>query len=149
MAKRAAPVIEHEEEPQVDDLLHRMALAMERVDPEDRLYFEDVDTTVIEGRNDAEGNPLAGPLFSVSEVAKVFFGKTPHWIRWLEGQGRTTLEGRPVATTRTEHGSRQYTLADIELLAHALHENDAIDMAQLVLAVTTARNIALAWRILK
>lgn len=132
-----------------NDLIHRLELAMERVDPENRMYFEDIDTSVIPDRFDPDGNPLPGPKFSVSEVAKVFFGRTPHWIRWLENQGRTTLEGRPVATARTEHGSRQYTLGDIELLAHALNENDAIDMAQLVLAVNTARNIALAWGVLK
>ncbi len=118
-------------------------------------YYDDdsFDHVVEDGKElEFDHKPLLGankpaPRFSVSEVAKTFFGRSPHWIRLLETEGRTTLKGQAVANTRTQFGARSYTVADIELLAHALYENEAIDEAQLILAVTVARNVALSWGI--
>jgi hypothetical protein len=41
------------------------------IDP-DKMLLADIDTT-------------KGPIFTVSEMAKFFFARSNHWIRWLEG----------------------------------------------------------------
>jgi hypothetical protein len=82
-----------------------------------------------------DGLPL--PNYTVQETAKVFFGRGPDWLRWRyrpannypKGYfvlGETILEPK-----RTEKGNRYYTLADIERMAHALVQNNAIDGEQL------------------
>lgn len=130
--------IESEEERGIFRLI---LLSQQDIDP-DRLIFDGVDTTVVPDTG------KEGPTFSAAELTKVFFGRSSHWIRWLEREGRTVLDGRPVAITRTEKGARKYNLAEVELLAHALAQNGAINAAQLRLALLTARNIALQWGIL-
>lgn len=37
----------------------------------DKLMLEGIDTS-------------AGPIFSVSELSRFFFARSPHWVRWLE-----------------------------------------------------------------
>lgn len=77
-------------------------------------------------------NVEAGPHFKVSEVANFFFAKPAHWIRWKERQGDLRLNGRQVAQRhKKEGGARSYTLRDVELMAHALCENGAIDVIHL------------------
>jgi hypothetical protein len=75
------------------------------------------------------------PLFTVSEIAKFFFGRSAHWVRWQEGQGHFTLtkdgEKVPVGDRRTESGARVYALSDVEDIAHALAEHQAINGRQL------------------
>lgn len=80
------------------------------------------------------------PRYTVSEVAKFFFAKSAHWIRWQEkppgpktkgGGGLLTEEGQTVVEHRTEGGARYYTLRDVELMAHALCRNGAIDALHL------------------
>ena len=71
------------------------------------------------------------PLYAVGEVAKFFFGRTAHWVRWVEREGKLVLDGVPVAKDRTGSGSRKYTLTDVELMSHALAQNGAISGAQL------------------
>lgn len=51
------------------------------MDP-DRFILEGIDTS-------------AGPHFTVSQVGKVFFARTPHWVRWLEEQHKNVLDGDP------------------------------------------------------
>lgn len=67
------------------------------------------------------------PNFSVQETAKVFFGKKGDWLRWRERTGGFTIDGKSVLPRRSEKGNRRYTLADIERMAHALAQNEAID----------------------
>lgn len=86
--------------------------------PEDHLIFEGVDVT-------------EGPHFTISEVAKFFFGRSPHWIRWRERGGKFVFDGEQVGTQRTPKGARLYDLADVEKMAHALAEGDHIDATQL------------------
>lgn len=45
-------------------------LADPALDP-NKMLLEGIDTS-------------AGPLYSVSEMAKVFFARSSHWVRWLE-----------------------------------------------------------------
>src|SRR4051794_14042377 len=58
-------------------------VADRRLDP-DKMIFEGVTT---DGEKD--------PHFTVSECAKFFFGRSPHWIRWLEQQHKLVLDGNP------------------------------------------------------
>lgn len=88
-----------------------------RVDPQE-FMLADIDTS-------------KAPLFSVGEVAKVFFARSAHWIRWVEREHKLLLDGKPVAQERTQEGSRKYTLSDVEKMCHALAQNKAINGAQL------------------
>lgn len=46
-----------------------------------------------------------GPQFRISEVCKVFFGRSDHWLRWLQkDKGKPNylmLDGRPVGNRKT------------------------------------------------
>jgi hypothetical protein len=82
-----------------------------------------------------DGIPI--PNYTVQETAKVFFGRGPDWLRWRYRpannypDGYFVLKGTILEAKRTESGNRYYTLADIERMAHALVENNAIDGQQL------------------
>lgn len=57
-----------------------------RIDP-DHLIFEGKDT--LRPYQTKKGEPkIRGPIFTVSEMAKFFFARTNHWIRWLESNGK-------------------------------------------------------------
>lgn len=104
------------------------------------------------------------PRFKVKEVADVFFGKSPDWLRWrlrpddrkVKGpdgeylrnddgtfvmekgdhpEGYFILDGEKMDFKRTEPGARYFTLADIERMAHALAQGGHIDGATLSLVV--------------
>ena len=96
-----------------------------------------------------DGFMLAGidtstrPVYSVAEVSKVFFARSPHWVRWVERKGWLVLDGEQVGTYRKPvgddvkpgNGYRQYCLSDIEKMAHALAQHGAIDGDQLMNAL--------------
>lgn len=82
---------------------------------------------------DKDGLPF--PNFSVQEVAKNFFGKTPDWLRWRERKGSFKLNGEDILPRRSEEGNRRYTLADVERMAHALADNGAIDGMDLTIVI--------------
>lgn len=94
----------------------------------------------------------ANPHFTVSEVAKFFFARSPHWVRWRQDKGYFVLDGKPVGINRKvpkknadgpvlnekgdpefeivaggSEGARIYTLDDVEKMAYALAERQAID----------------------
>lgn len=101
------------------------------LDP-DHLIFEGIDT--FRAYTSKKGEPkIRGPIFTVSEMAKFFFARTNHWVRWLESNGKMLdPDGDPVGNRRdAKMGNRIYTLGDIELVAHALASNGAISGAQL------------------
>lgn len=102
-----------------------------RLDP-DKLMLDGVDTA-------------KEPHFTVSEVAKVFFARTSHWIRWLESQQAFILDGENVAERRTDKGARVYTLADVERMTHALAVNGKINGAQAANALHIVQTIARVW----
>ena len=107
------------------------------------------------------------PVFTVSEIAKVFYARSPHWIRWRERKGYFVLEpegGAPeghvhdfddeghcacgaedVGGQRTSEGARRYTLADIEKMTHALASKGAINGAQLTNALLLVQTEARVW----
>jgi hypothetical protein len=81
------------------------------------------------------GSGLPRPIYTVQETAKLFFGKSPDWLRWRYRPAKSSqypngyfvLNGVQLEPKRTEKDNRYYTLADIERMAHALVENHAID----------------------
>lgn len=82
------------------------------------------------------------PLYSVSEMAKFFFARSSHWVRWLENDNRLVLDGEPLVPVRTESNARKYDLALIEKIAHALASNDTIEISQLLHALTIVKTQA-------
>lgn len=92
-----------------------------------------------------ELDEAAEPTFSVSEAAKVFFGKSSHWMRWREESGHFVLDGQPIEVPRTEQGARVYTLPVIERLAHGLAQQGAISGAQLANILMVIESIAKVW----
>lgn len=80
------------------------------------------------------GSGMPRPVYTVQETAKLFFGKGSDWLRWRYRpaephypHGYFVLNGVQLEPKRTEKGNRYYTLADIERMAYALVENNAID----------------------
>lgn len=96
--------------------------------PTDRLIFEGVPMTKVEFNKKKKKNEevQCGPTFTTKQVSTTFFGMSPFWLRWRERQGDTVLDGVKVEPSRTEAHARQYNLADIERLSHALRQCDAI-----------------------
>lgn len=86
-----------------------------------------------------------GPQFTVSEIAKVFFGRSSHWVRWLEGQKALMLDGKEVGTGRTAKGARVYDLADVEKITHALAQGRKISGAQAANALLVVQTVARIW----
>lgn len=161
------------------------------------------DPQIPAGRLILDGIDIKDPLFGVSEAAKTFFGRSSHWVRWLEEQHALVYDGDPncthtktvrkmrpepvldeagkkvknaegkvkmvekvgpveepyfdtkgrckrcrgrrVGERRTPSGARIYSLADIELLAHALAQNGKITGTQLRLALTMVDTAARIW----
>lgn len=103
----------------------------------DRLMLADVDTA-------------EGPTFTVSEVAKFFFARSSHWIRWLETKQAFTdpESGENTASRRTEKGARVYTLSDVEKMTHALAANGKISAAQASNALHVTKTMAKIWEFL-
>ena len=99
----------------------RISLTDDRIDPDHRI-FEGIDTE-------------EKPVFLVSEMAKFFFARTNHWIRWLEAGGKMMheVDGEmvPMGTRRDKNAGRIYTLSDIEEIAHGLAANGTISGTQL------------------
>ena len=52
-----------------------------RLDP-DRPLLEGIDTS-------------EGPTFKVSQFGQIFFARTDHWVRWLEGEHKFVIDGDP------------------------------------------------------
>lgn len=72
-----------------------------------------------------------GPTYSVSEMARFFFARTAHWIRWLENREDFVFDGEQIKEARTAAGARRYDLATIEKIAHFLAVVERINGAQL------------------
>lgn len=95
------------------------------------------------------------PVFSIAQIAKIFFARSADWVRWLSNQGHKNdgevvfvLDGKALETKRTESGSRFYTLADVERVAHALVEHHRIDGEQFVAAIQIMLWMAYSYSIL-
>src|SRR5690348_1215012 len=84
----------------------------------------------------------AAPFYSVHEVAKIFFAMSSSWLRLKLNPepGRPhgsflDVHGKPMVFRRRDpdnsHSARVFTLADVEQMAHSLHEFGDIDSARL------------------
>lgn len=70
------------------------------------------------------------PVFTVIEVAHVFFGKSTTWLRKRLWERQDTFD-----VERTESGHRRFGLHQIEDLAHLLLEDEAITPHQFAMTV--------------
>lgn len=86
-----------------------------------------------------------GPTFTVTEMAKVFFGRSSHWVRLHESEGKLVLDGSPVGARRTQAGARVYNLADVEQISHALAQQGEISGRQLNDALLIVSTMARVW----
>jgi hypothetical protein len=76
--------------------------------------------------------------FNVSEVGKVFFGRSAHWVRWVEREKWTSIGGHAIGH-RAPGNARTYTLADVEQMARLLWVNERINDAQLARTLMIVR----------
>lgn len=102
--------------------------------PEDKFILDGIDVS-------------EGPHFTVSEVGKVFFERGAHWVRWREKTGGFVLDGEDIKVARASGkvGVRQFSLSDVEKVAHALAQQNAIDSQQLVNTLRVVHAIAKVW----
>lgn len=103
------------------------------LDP-DHLLFENIDTTPY-------------PHFSVGEVAKLFFAKSPSWLRAQETAGKFNIEGEDLfeVRRRVAKHARYFCLEDIELMAHALAYNRVINGVRLRTMLTVLKGVGQIW----
>lgn len=113
-----------------------IVIADPNLDP-DKLLFEGVDTS-------------KGPAFSVGEVAKFYFARSPSWLRDHESKGNLVIAGEPEFTPRrrVSRNARFFYLEDIERVAHALTYNNVITGARLRTVLVLLRAEAQIWGIL-
>lgn len=102
---------------------------------------------------DRQGN--VKPTFSIAAVTKVFFARSPDWLRWLNtkhkkkgGEEILVLDGRPLDIKRTDSGNRTWTLVDVERLAHALLQHGKIQPDAFIKTINTIRWMAYNYGIL-
>lgn len=89
------------------------------------------------------------PLYGVPETAKFFFGRGSSWLRVNER--KAMLDGKPleeVIGPRDANQRREYTLYDIERMAHAFAESQIITGERLRLALRLLQLQAHVWRYL-
>ena len=109
-----------------DESMTTMTMLADQEIDTDKMMLDGVDTS-------------DGPLFSVSEMAMFFFARSSHWVRWLENEGRMSLDGEEIVPIRTKSNARKYDLATVEKIAHALTSNGTIKMPQLRQALRLVR----------
>ena len=107
------------------------AWVLERLDPNEPM-FAHVDLSKL-------------PTWRTGEVAKSFFHKSTAWMRWHERNGHLASVNGEDLTPRAATGAREYTLADIERVAHNLFDHARIDLNTLHLVLAECRLKALGW----
>jgi hypothetical protein len=86
-------------------------------------------------------NPAGQMLWSTKLVGSIFFGMSQHWMRLQEREGYFVLDGKSVAATRAPTGIREYNLHDIEMIAHALRQQNRISVEKLVKILRVCRAV--------
>lgn len=95
------------------------------------------------------------PAFSTSVVAGVFFGRSAAWLRVKmrphenSPSGNLVLDGKPLIIGRSDSDDRQFTLVDIERVAHALYQQGGITRDRLASALATVIACAVSHGILE
>lgn len=89
------------------------------------------------------------PTFRQGEVAKFFFGRRIDWLRKkikeAEQDGVLMLDGQPFNIRRSKGGQRVFSLAEVEYLAHALAQANAISGPFLQRTVMAVRQCAILY----
>lgn len=88
------------------------------------------------------------PVFRTRQVAIIFFQKSPGWLRWRDRQGFFVSENFHCEPARNDQNTRFYTLADIEVLAHAFDEHGIIDAMHLEITLHIIRLIAIGYGVI-
>lgn len=88
------------------------------------------------------------PTFTVNEVAKFFFARSAAWLRTTER--KATLDDQPLSKFlgRGVGERREYTLFDIERLAHSFAQGGFISGERLRIALRLLQLEAHCWRYL-
>lgn len=71
-------------------------------------------------------------VFTIGQVANLFFDRSPQWLRWMERQGRIAGEAGEVVGSRKPNaklggGDRVYTLKDVATIADTLKRHGYLD----------------------
>lgn len=101
------------------------------LDPE-KMIFDGIDTSEY-------------PLYSVGEMAKVFFARSASWARSHENAGHFDLDDKFIPRRRIAKNARYYSLSEIEQIAHGLAANQIISGARLRLVLTMIRSQGQLW----
>lgn len=88
------------------------------------------------------------PTFTSSEVSKVFFARSAAWLR--NNERKATLDGQPLVDflARGPGERRDYTLFDIERIAHSFASGGLIPGERLQLTLRVLKLQAQLWRYL-
>lgn len=89
-----------------------------------------------------------GPTFTITIAAKIFFNRSPYWMRDQEKSDRFVLDGKPVGDRRSASDYRIFTLGDVERIIYALGEADVLTGADMRNALTVVRSIAVVHRMI-
>lgn len=106
--------------------------------PRDRPYWTSPDML-----KTYEGTTRLRPLYSIGQVAQVFFGRSTVWLKLILWQREDTagvLE--EVAPARTAAGRLSWRLYDIEILAHVLLGRGAITLQHWILVLGVVKFVA-------
>lgn len=108
--------------------------------------FEHIDPSVLM----MEGVELPKPLreYHTKQVSTFFFQKSAGWLRWRDREGQTTSEHFNCNPQRDANGTRIYSLADIEILAHAFAEQSIIDAQHMEITLHLIRLIAIGYGVI-
>ncbi len=105
----------------------------ETLDP-DKLLFEGIDTSHY-------------PCFSVGEVAKIFFARSPSWLRDAERAGQLTMPGVDFdgPKRRIAKSARFFCLEDIEKVDHCLMYHQLIPSYKFIAALKILQCMGQIW----
>jgi hypothetical protein len=94
----------------------------------------------------AKPGSMVRPTFTVTEVAKLFFARSSAWMR--NNERKATLDEQPLVEFlgRGAGERREYTLYDIERIAHAFAQGGIINGERLRIALRLLQLEALLWR---
>jgi hypothetical protein len=115
---------------------------VEKIEPPDRRFW------VMPYMYGQAEPPVGGPVFSIMYAARVFFGRSPSWLRAQEyrderhPEGRLLLDGKPISPGRDQRGARMYRLCDIEPVAWSLYEQGVIGADRLRLCTEVVKGVA-------
>jgi hypothetical protein len=88
------------------------------------------------------------PIFTTSEVASVFFGRSKLWMWRHLNAGDHKLDGVLIPIPRTQYGKYQFQLAHVERLAHALFGRGIIDYRRFTNCIIIIKAIGNNYRLL-